>query len=211
MKTFNNLTGIQFGRLKVMEVSHIIHRKRYWKCRCKCGNETTVISTSLVCGNTKSCGCLHKEITGNAHRTHGMRHTPEYSTWCRMRNRCYRKTDNSYGRYGARGIIVCESWRDSFQNFFNDMGRRPSQSHSIDRIENNGPYSPENCKWSTKYEQASNKRSNIHVTLGSKSKTVAMWAREFNINQFTVYQRIRRGWTPTEALTRPVRKWSKDR
>lgn len=121
---------------------------------------------------------------------HGMKGTPEYNTWCALKQRCYYKNNKRYGRYGGRGITVCERWRYSFENFYEDMGRKPTLKHSIDRIDNDGDYSPENCRWATNEQQWKN-RSNTHkINFKGKILTIREWANLMNINYVTLKQRI---------------------
>ena len=155
MSRIVDLTGQRFGRLVVIEKTdqrsgrHII-----WKCKCDCGKETFINSGNLRRGNTTSCGCLQKERV----TTHGKRYSEEYRSWNMMKDRCYNPNNKSYKDYGGRGITVCDRWKDSFENFLEDMGPKPSSKHSIDRINNDKKYEPNNCKWATQTEQNRNKR-----------------------------------------------------
>lgn len=135
-----------------------------------------------------------------------MHKTPEHAAWRHMKDRCYNPKSQRYDRYGARGIQVCERWLNSFENFFADLGLRPSAEHSLERIDNDKDYEPSNCKWGTKDEQNSNKsNSRFLVYLGIK-KTVAQWAKEVGIGPKTLELRLKAGWTVEESLTRPVEK-----
>lgn len=127
-----------------------------------------------------------------------------------MKDRCLNKRGDMYKDYGARGITVCDRWRDSFEAFLEDMGPRPSRKHELDRRDNEGPYSAENCQWSTKHEQANNKRNNILVTVGADTMTVAQWGRKMGVSDFMIHKRLKRGWAAEEAVMTPpsaMRKW----
>lgn len=159
MGSFINITGQRFGRLVAVQMSPVNASKRLkWRCRCDCGNEKEALSHLLRAGLTRSCGCLQREACREKNSTHGMRNAPEYSVWYDMKRRCHDPRNKRYADYGGRGIAVCERWQISFANFYEDMGPRPTATHSIDRINNDGNYEPLNCKWSTKSEQAFNRR-----------------------------------------------------
>jgi hypothetical protein len=140
---------------------------------------------------------------------HGMYKRPEYDTWKQMKQRCYNPKCQRYNRYGARGIKVCDRWRDSFEAFYADMGPRPSAAHSIERDDNNGDYEPGNCRWATKAEQNRNRGDNVILGHDGRSMTMAEWAREIGMGAKTLEYRIKGGWTIHDALTLPVeqRQW----
>ena len=151
-----NLRGQKFGRWTVNDDPHQrIKEETYWKCTCDCGNSRLVKANSLRSGKSVSCGCYCLEV----HTTHNKSHSTEYKTWQGILGRCYNKSYTEYPLYGARGITVCDRWKDSFENFYEDMGDKPSKNHSIERIDVNGNYCPENCKWITNHEQCLNKRT----------------------------------------------------
>ena len=135
--------------------------------------------------------------------------TTEYVIWRGMLARCYDEKANNFERYGARGVTVCDRWRKSFKNFLADMGDRPSKLHSLERKENSGSYSPDNCKWATRQEQARNKRTNIRITFNGRTLTPPEWAEETGLDPKLIRLRTYRGW-PTEQVLSPARvSWSR--
>jgi len=158
MGSFIDITGQKFHRLLVLGRSKNKGARVVWKCLCNCGNISYAHSSDIRHSKHKSCGCLHLEaITIHGATKQGGIRTPEYSSWVCMIGRCQNDKLPGWHRYGGRGIIVCTRWRKSFSNFLKDMGTKPTPTHSIDRIDNDGNYCPKNCKWSTPKEQAANR------------------------------------------------------
>lgn len=157
-RRLKDLSGRRFGRLVALERSGTADGRALWRCRCDCGKSVDALSSNLIRGASQSCGCVAREKASERGK-HWMTDTPEWWAWCAMRQRCYNPRNKGYPYYGARGIRVCDRWLESFENFYADMGPRPSPEHSIDRFPNNdGDYKTGNCRWATKSEQAYNRR-----------------------------------------------------
>lgn len=198
-----DLTGRKFGRLTV--ISRAPNKGRYtmWNCLCVCGSPAVIRASHLSTGATSSCGCIVVQMM-TARAIHSMSYTPEHSTWSKLKSRCLNKSSPDYKEYGKRGISVCDRWLRSFQNFFDDMGPKPTPAHSIDRVNNSKGYSPENCRWATPAEQSSNRRNCIYYSIDGVDYCLAHAANYFGIKENTVRSRINTGWTLGDALTIPV-------
>lgn len=206
---FIDLTGRVFGRLTVIERAHSRGKIIYWRCRCQCGAEREIYGGSLRRGRTLSCGCLNAENRrrlDNKYRSHGQTRSKTYKSWAAMRGRCYRKKNKDYWRYGARGVTVCQRWRESFENFLADMGERPDGC-TLDRYpDRNSNYEPGNCRWATLEEQVNNRRTSLRITVFGETRMLGEWCKDFGIGRSTVAERLARGWSVEEALTAPVLK-----
>jgi len=203
-----DLTAQKFGRLIAVSRAETKEGKpTKWLCLCKCGNKKVVETRALRSGATVSCGCYNKEVNLKKNTKHGYAKRcqigPEYKAWAAMKQRCYNQNNQYWTDYGGRGIKVCKRWLNSFENFFNDMGKRPSEKHSIDRIDNNKNYSPANCHWATAKQQCNNTRKNIFITINGIKKTRKQWCNIYNIDESTVAWRIKHGWPVKKAFTSP--------
>jgi hypothetical protein len=200
----------QFGKLKVLAEDGHLGGFLAFKCLCECGSTTTVRGSSLRSGNTTSCGCVHKTMVGNLNKKHGLKHTAEYSVWQNMITRCTNSNTNFFYRYGGRGIEVSDEWRD-FEKFYADMGNRPN-GMTLERIDNNGSYSKENCRWATLKEQARNTRRTKLVEHNGKTQCLKDWANEVGIVYNTLRKRfIIYGWSFEKAISTPPRTYSNAR
>lgn len=169
MSAPKNLTGQEFGKLIALQpTTKRINKKIVWLCKCECGNLVRVMSTNLTKGNTHSCGCSRSEsLRRHGHKRRG-KASDEYKIWVSMKQRCENANNTSYMDYGGRGIRICDEWNESFEQFYKDMGPRPSKKHSIERIDVNGNYDPSNCKWATSVEQIRNQRTRSNSKTGYK-------------------------------------------
>jgi hypothetical protein len=209
MRKLINLIGKNFGELVVLARSGNKGSNTYWLCQCNCGQSLSVASHSLRSGATRSCGCMKSKFISESNTIHGKWSSPEYKIYNSMIQRCNNPKNAFYYRYGGRGIRCCDSWRESFSNFFKDIGPRPSDKHSIDRIDNNGHYDINNCRWSTSKVQHNNTSRNRMLTFQETTDTLANWAQLYKMKWATLDGRLKRGWTVEKSLTTTVRIWSK--
>lgn len=204
----HDMVGERFNRLVVLELSYKkrVGRgfHRYWKCRCDCGQITIKDGIYLRTGDTKSCGCLKSDSMAEANMVHGLARIHRlYSTWKNMRTRCLNPTCPGFKNYGGRGITICERWND-FSLFVEDMWPTWKEGLSLNRIDNDGPYCPDNCEWATYQEQANNKRRNHWIVANGKNQTIAQWAREIGCFTQVISKRIERGWSGERSVTEPI-------
>ena len=198
-----NMVGKTFGRLTVKaETPKLVSGQHVLYCVCSCGGVAFCLGYDLRSGNTKSCGCYQKDMCSDSNTKHGHytnnKQSPEYHTWASLKRRCNNVNNQDYHLYGGRGITYCKSW-EKFENFYADMGKKP-EGLSLDRIDNNGNYCKENCRWATNYQQSINKRNTIHLVLGKESKPLLVWCEIYNIGAGKVRQRLRRGWSVEKSL-----------
>ena len=199
-RKFINLIGKKFGKLIVIDrAKNSEDGRRRWKCKCECGNITILQTNALRRGNTKSCGCLRKmKNEKNPNYKHGKRNTKLYYIWQGMKQRCYDTKSVKYHNYGKRGIKVCDEWKNDFMSFYNwalkngfcEFKNRKEQT--LDRINNNGNYEPNNCRWVTQSENCRNRNNNKILVKDGISKTIAEWCEELGLNQRTVSKRAQK-------------------
>lgn len=208
-----DLTGRTFGLLTVksyaghLRIGSESRRRCLWDCVCNCGVILRMRGDHLMSGNTKSCGCATKALASAANQVHGLSRgagrRAEYRIWRGMRDRCLNPNTPAYPNYGGRGITVCERWNDAAA-FYADMGPRPSPKHTLERLNNEIGYSPENCKWATRKEQSNNTRQNRILTFNGEIRTLTQWAESLGVCVGTIHARIRYGWSVERALSQPV-------
>lgn len=204
-KKIDDLTGLKFGKLKVLEradncISPSGQPKTAWKCQCDCGKMIIVRARSLKLGKTKSCGCI-------VNTQNGLSHTKQYVVWKQMISRCQNIYDQAYNDYGGRGINVCPEWQGEhgFENFYKwceESGR--TDNLTIDRINVNGNYEPSNCRWATMKEQQNNRRDNHFLDFMGEKRTIAEWSEITGINAGTIRSRLKLGWSIEDTLETKV-------
>jgi hypothetical protein len=196
---FKDLTGQQFGKWTVLGRDKSRPSRRVlWICLCECGTKSSVRADQLNTGRSRSCKACGRE------RTHGMTNTTEYNSWDAMKKRCNNPNADNFHNYGGNGITVCDRWK-SFENFYADMGPKPSDSHSIERKNVLLGYFPENCKWATPEEQARNKRTTVLLTFQGETMCMKDWATKFGVGASCLRKRLLKGWSLERALTQPTR------
>ena len=209
MGKFQDLTGQRFGKWLVLRVSHIRSRvadqPTKWLCRCDCGAEVEVYATSLTRGMSTSCGCKMVERS----RTHGLSAHPLYDIWAGIRSRILNESDDVYDRYGGRGLAMEPEWQDSPTEFIrwveDNLGERPSPSHSIDRMENDKGYLKSNIRWATSTQQGRNKRNNHLLTIGDDTRTLSEWSVLTGVQASTIRARLKARWPTDKAINTQIR------
>lgn len=199
---FKDLTGQKFGKLTVIKrVENDKNGSARWLCRCECGNEKIVDGGHLRSNKIKSCGCLLTDILIDRNHIHGMTNTRLFHIWQGIKNRCFNKNFQHYKHYGARGIIICKEWKDDFISFYNwSMANGYNDKLTIDRIDVNGNYEPNNCRWIKQSEQCRNRRDTVYITYNGETHTFYEWSKITGINQRTLYTRYYRDKKRGEEL-----------
>ncbi len=210
---FEDLTGQKFGKLTVIAraENHVQPSGKHyvqWLCRCECGNEVVVRAANLKKGHTRSCGCLIKETNS----THGLKKTRLYVVWRDIKIRCYNPNARNFKDYGAKGVTVCDEWKNDFKAFYdwaisNGYNKDAKRGEcTIDRIDNNSGYCPQNCRWVDNLAQQNNRTNNRFLTHKGKTHTVAEWSRILNIPSHVLYARLYSGWSVEKTLTTPLKR-----
>lgn len=203
-RSYEDLTGKTFFRLTVVKPV-TVNRRTKWECKCSCGETKIVDGLELINGHVKSCGCLHKDAMAERakkSKTYGYTHHRLYACYYRMRHRCENAADGSYKRYGGRGIKVCDEWKNDIMAFINwGLENGYKEGLSIDRIDNDGDYSPENCRWADARQQSNNRHTNKYVSYNGETHTVSEWSRIIGISPLTLNARLSSGWNVEDALT----------
>lgn len=211
-----DLTGQKFGRLKVLKFSHVNSKySPYWLCRCECGKEKIINGADLRNKKIKSCGCLKREKVIERSKKHGDKNTKLYAIFQGIKQRCTNMNSQAYNNYGGRGIkcewVTYEEFKkdmhDSYLEHIKEHGKKQT---TIDRINNNGNYSKENCRWATYKEQANNRRSNRYITFNGRTKTMSQWADFLGIKEYNILYRLNKlNWNIEKALSVPIKKDNK--
>lgn len=199
-----DLTGDTFGRLVVLRPAEklIYSGQRAFVCRCECGVEKIISGASLRRGASRSCGCRAVRRGNTDRRTHGLSKHRLAGTWRSMKERCQNPKHEAYARYGGRGIVVCERWQ-SLENFVADNEAAGLPGLTLDRRDNDGPYSPENCRWVSRKEQTRNRSVNRLVEFRGRTQCVSAWAEEWGLATTTLLGRLHTGWSVEAAITTP--------
>lgn len=204
-----DITGQKFGKLTAIKLDHIKKEKHgtrhFWLFKCECGKECIINKQYAISGHTKSCGCSKSEMITNALLTHNLSKSRIYITYHSMIARCYKETVQAYKNYGKRGIKVYDEWKNDFMAFYNwAMANGYKDDLTLDRINVNGNYEPDNCRWITKGEQTRNTRHNRNVTFRGKTHCVSEWAEIYKIDKRLLGQRLNAGWSFTRAVKTPA-------
>ena len=202
-----DLTGQKFNMLTVKSFAFIRDSHAYWNCVCDCGKESVVCASRLFRGTTKSCGCISREISRKRMTTkNGYSKTRIYRIFIGMKQRCYKDKDKDYPRYGGRGIKICDEWLQDSKKFVEwAKGHGYKETLSIDRIDVNGDYTPDNCRWVSAKKQANNRRSNLFITYDGKTLSASEWCAIKGWNRHIIPERLRKGWSLEKAMTTPLR------
>lgn len=200
--TLKRWIGRRYGRWTVIAFDSYVRNVMIWVCRCDCGNIRSVPNSNLQSGSSQSCGCLSRELSSKRLTRHGKSRSRVYRIWGGMVGRCTNPNDPAWKHYGGRGIEVCDRWL-TFSNFIEDMGD-PPDGLTIERIDNDKGYSPDNCHWATMLEQQNNRRNNVVLEVNGRQQTISQWAREKHLSRQLIQYRLAAGWAIDDAVNQPV-------
>lgn len=196
-----DIAGQRFARLLVLSYSHTDGKRSVWNCACDCGAKVKARGNSLRRGHAKSCGCLTKDIKSKLSTKHGLSRSPEYFIYGKLRQRCLNSKATGFEHYGGRGI---ENRYSDFHAFLQDVGKRPTPKHTLDRIDNNGHYEPGNCRWATRKAQSNNRRTCKFIEYRGITMTIEQWAPFAAVSRTTLDARLKSGWSIDRALSDPA-------
>lgn len=202
MSRAKDITGMKFNFIMPIRCVGSEHKQRMWECKCDCGNIFITSATLIITGHTKSCGCLKRRLASQRLRKHGQTDTRINRIWRRMKSRCNNPHAKDFSYYGGRGINVCEEWSDSFENFRDWANANGySDTLTLDRIDTNKNYNPNNCRWVDRTTQSRNQRKNVNLTLYGVTKTLIEWSEICGLDRHTIRKRLNRGWDIEKVLT----------
>lgn len=200
------MVGRKFGKWAVLKEVPKRLNKRAFLCQCVCGSEHVVMGDNLRAGGSTQCRSCSSKIKGKKYGTHRRTGTPLYHVWRSVKLRCRTPSFTGFKNYGGRGIDVCDRWFESFESFLEDMGEPPTPKHQLDRIDNDGNYEPENCRWVLPAVQQNNRRNNRILEHNGQRKTLTQWAVCLGVGVSTLHWRWSAGWPADKILSVPVRK-----
>ena len=203
---FVDLTNFKYGKLTVIKKTNekTKDNKILWLCQCKCGNTITLQTYAILSGRTRSCGCLRPELSKKLFSGVRQENLRLYRIWTGIKQRCYNEKYNDYKDYGAKGVIMCEDWKNNYESFYIwAINNGYSDSLSIDRIDTTGNYEPNNCRWADDETQANNKRNTLYFNIDGEKKSLHQICQEKGVDKTLIYSRLWNGWNLEDALNTP--------
>jgi hypothetical protein len=200
-----DLSNMKFGRLTVLKIDKAVDKRVFWLCQCECGNIKSVAGHCLKCGDTLSCGCLQRENASKKNKKHGLSGTSIYKQWAGIKRRCFNPAFKQFNDYGGRGITMCDEWKNSFISFYEWATKNGhKEGLTIDRINNDGNYEPNNCKWASQKEQCANRRTNRIYTVDGVTDILYNLCKKYSMHMDTVINRMKKGLAIEDALKAPL-------
>jgi hypothetical protein len=201
-----DMAGKVVNGIVVIERMGVRAGKPAWLCKCHCGSEFQASGTNIRLGTVRECPRCAKTRRTIAATKHGGVTSREYMSWFAMKSRCNCPGNKRYSRYGGRGISVCERWLNSFENFYADMGPMPTPEHTLERIDLNSGYAPENCRWATRIEQANNRSNNTRIEIDGRIQTLTQWSEETGVHRTVIHRRMKRGLSGSALISKGIQK-----